>query len=98
MVSRTHRAVRERARALHTARTRVRGLLLPMLLCSALMVTLIAAFWMLLDQYDLVSELPASSHHFFILLVWFLPVSAALVAMVWFRRGRNADSEPEVSR
>ena len=90
MVNRTHRVVRERARALQENRKTMRGLLLPMLLCFLLMVTLVIALWMVLDQYDLVSaELPPSIHHFFLLLLWFLPVSAGLVAMVWFRRSRN---------
>jgi hypothetical protein len=95
MVNRTHRVVRERARAMQANRTAMRGLLLPMLLCSALMITLLSALWMLLDQYDLVSsEMPESIHHFFLLLLWFLPVSAGLVAMAWLRRSRNpADTE-----
>ncbi len=94
-VNRTHRIVRQRAQEIQASRTTMRGLLLPMLLCSTLMLTLVFAVWMLLDQYDLVSsELPSSIHHFFLLLLWFLPVSAGLVAMVWFRRGRDhADAE-----
>ncbi len=98
LVNRTHRVVRERARALQANRNTMRGLLLPMLLCSLLMVTLVIAVWMVLDQYDLVSsELPPSIHHFFLLLLWFLPVSAGLVAMVWFRRSRNhANAEPHL--
>ena len=95
MVNRTHRVVRQRAREMQANRSHLRGLFLPLLLCSTLMLTLVFAVWMLLDQYDLVSsELPPSIHHFFMLLLWFLPVSAGLVAMVWFRRSRNqADAE-----
>ena len=95
MVNRTHRVVRQRARELQANRRDLRGLLLPLLLCSLLMLALVFAVWMLLDQYDVVSsEMPPSIHHFFLLLLWFLPVSAGLVALVWFHRSRNqADAE-----
>lgn len=93
LVNRTHRVVRERARSLEASRSRVRGLLLPVLLCSVPMVMFFAAIWALLDQYDLVfAELPASAHHWLLLLVWFVPVSCAMVAMVWLRRGRDETS------
>ena len=86
MVNRTHRVVRERARSIQTSRTQMRSLLLPMVLCSVLMILLFGALWALLDQEDLVaSELPASTHHFLMMLLWFVPVSGALIAMVWFR-------------
>jgi len=98
VVNRTHRVVRERARVMQAQRSMMRGLLLPMLLSSALMLMLVFAVWSVFDQYDIVtSEMPASSNHFFILLLWFLPVSAALLAMVWVRRGRNS-SETEATR
>lgn len=98
VVNRTHRVVRARARVIQNQRSMIRGLLLPMLLSSTLMLMLVFAIWSVFDQYDLVtSEMPASSNHFFILLLWFLPVSAALLAMVWFRRSRNI-SETEATR
>jgi len=95
MVNRTRRVVGERARIMQANRSRMRGLLLPMVLCSTLMIFLFAAFWMVLEQYEMIAaESPAHSHHFFLLLLWFLPVSVALVAMIWFRRSRNSsDSE-----
>lgn len=95
MVNRTHRVVRERARTMQANRSRMRGLLLPMVLCSTLMIFLFTAFWMVVEQYETAAaEASAHSHHFFMLLLWFLPVSVALVAMVWFRRSRNvSDSE-----
>ncbi len=95
IVNRTHRVVRERARSIQANRTQMRGLLLPMLLCSTLMILLFGALWALLDQDDLIaSELPASTHHFLVMLLWFVPVSGALIAMVWFRLSRDmADDE-----
>ena len=90
LVNRTHRVVRERARNLQARRSVMRGLFLPMLLSSALMLMLLFAVWSVLGQYDLVSaELPVASNHFAVLLLWFLPVSAALVAMIWYRRGQS---------
>jgi uncharacterized membrane protein (DUF106 family) len=93
-VNRTHRVVRERARAMQANRSKMRGLLLPLLLCSSLMILLFAAFWMVVEQYEIVSSeatgtAPGSSHHLVLLLLWFLPVSVALMAFVWFRRSRN---------
>ena len=98
MVNRTHRVVRERARALQANRSRMRGLMLPLLLCSSLMILLFAAFWLVLEQYELISSesigATPPSHHLFLLLLWFLPVSVALIAMVWFSRSRNhSDAE-----
>lgn len=94
-VNRTHRVVRERARSMQANRSRMRGLLLPLFVCSTLMILLFSAFWMVVEQYELLSsETPAQSHHLFLLLLWFVPVSGALLAMVWFRRSRNySDTE-----
>ncbi len=94
LVNRTHRVVRARALTIQDNRARMRGLLLPLLLCSALMVLLFVALWMLLDGYDLVaSDLPPSAHHY-LMLLWFVPVSGVLVALAWVRRSRaQADGE-----
>ncbi len=89
LVNRTHRVVRARARALKDNRAKMRGLFLPLLLCSALMVLLFGALWALLDGYDLVaSELPSSAHHY-LMLLWFVPVSGAMVALAWVWRSRG---------
>ena len=57
------------------------------------MILLFAAFWLVLEQYELMSsestQATPPSHHLFLLLLWFLPVSVALIAMVWFSRSRN---------
>ena len=90
MVNRTHRVVRDRARAMQANRKKIRGLMLPLLVCSTLMILLFSAFWMVLEQYELIaSDTPVQSHHLFLLLLWFVPVSGALLALVWFRRSRN---------
>lgn len=91
MVNRTHRVVRERARTMQANRQRNRGLMLPLLVCSTLMILLFSAFWVVLEQYELIaSDTPTQSHHLFLLLLWFVPVSGSLLALVWFRLSRNS--------
>jgi cytochrome bd-type quinol oxidase subunit 2 len=95
VVNRTHRIVRERAKSIAAQRSRVRSLWIPMAVCSALLVIISSAAWNILDQYDVSSNgVPDASNQFLVLLVWFLPVSMALLALVLFRRTRKrADQE-----
>jgi cytochrome bd-type quinol oxidase subunit 2 len=95
VVNRTHRIVRERAKTIATRRSKVRSLWIPMAVCSALLVIISSAVWSILDQYDVnANGLPDASNQFIVLLVWFLPVSMALLALVLFRRARKrADQE-----
>ena len=90
MVNRTHRVVRERAQLLKARRSRIRSLWIPMIVCSALLIILCSAVWSVLDQYELVpTGVPDSGDQMLVLLLWFFPVSAAVLAMVWFRRTRD---------
>jgi hypothetical protein len=107
VVNRTHRVVRERAKTIAERRSHVRSLWIPLAVCSSLLVILSSAIWSLLQQYDLVANevsavanevaptgAPDSSNQFLVLILWFLPVSMALLALVLFRRARKrADSE-----
>lgn len=89
-VNRTHRVVRERAKLIQARRSRVRSLWIPMTVCSALMVIFCSAIWSVLDEYELAPiGIPDSRYQIFVLLLWFFPVSASLLGMVWFRRSRN---------
>jgi hypothetical protein len=90
VVNRTHRVVRERAKALAVRRNRVRGLWIPLAVCSALLLIICTAVWSVLDQYDLnPSGIPDASKQFLVLFLWFFPVSMALLAVVLFRRARK---------
>jgi hypothetical protein len=90
MVNRTRRVVRERANAIADQRSRVRSLWLPLAVCSGLLVIICTAVWSLLDEYELTpTGIPDASDQFLVLLLWFLPVSMALLALVWFRRNHN---------
>ena len=87
MVNRTHRIVRERARTIQARRSRVRSLWLPLAVCSGLLVVICAAIWSVLDEYELApTGMPDASQQMFVLLMWCLPLSAVLIALVWFRR------------
>jgi hypothetical protein len=90
IVNRTHRVVRERARAIAARRTRARSLWLPLAICSSLLVIICTAVWIVLDEYEVTpTGVPDSSDQFLVLLIWFFPVSMALLTMVWFRRSRK---------
>ncbi|MDQ2835384.1 MAG: hypothetical protein M3Y50_16910 [Acidobacteriota bacterium] len=89
-VNRTHRVVRERARALAASRSRLRSLWIPISVCSALLTILGTAVWSVLAQYDGASNgLPDASNQFLVLCLWFFPVSMALLAIVLFHRSRR---------
>lgn len=95
VVNRTHRVVRERAGMIAARRSHVRSLVIPIVVSSALFVILSTAVWNVLDQYDLnPTGIPDASNQLYVLLLWFLPVSMALLAMVLFRRiRRRVDGE-----
>ncbi|HWZ52779.1 MAG TPA: hypothetical protein VNW54_15075 [Granulicella sp.] len=88
-VNRTHRIVRERAHTIAARRSRVRSLFVPLLIFSALLIGICTAVWSVLDQYELEPNgSPVASYQMLVLLLWSVPVSAALMAVVWFRQSR----------
>ena len=90
LVNRTHRVVRERAKQMSARKNRIRSLWAPLTICGSLVVILVTAVWSLLDQYELnPTGMPDASDQFAVLLLWFLPVSGALLALVWLRRSQN---------
>jgi hypothetical protein len=95
VVNRTHRVVRERAQSIAAHRSRVRSLWIPLAVCSSLLIIFSTAVWTILDQYEVSpTGVPDASNQFFVLRMWFLPVSMALLALVLFRRARKrADRE-----
>lgn len=92
LVARTRRVVSQRAVALRSGRARLRALLVPMLICAASLLIACTAVWSVLDQYDLApTGIPDASSQIFVLLLWFFPVSAAVLAIVWLRRVRGKE-------
>src|SRR5882757_10088710 len=90
IVNRTHRVVRQRAASMQAVRSRQRGLMLPLLLCSMLLFAVCYAAWSVLEQSEISSAGgPEASNQIFVLLMWFLPVSLAALGTVWLRSGRD---------
>jgi hypothetical protein len=100
VVNRTHRVVRHRAKVMQARRSHVRSLMVPVIVCSVLLLFTCLGLWIGLDQYQAaeiqdVAVLAATeaSRHFLVVLLWFVPVSLAMLAAVWFRRDRLRSSE-----
>lgn len=90
MVNRTHRVVRERARTIQARRSFVRSLAVPLAVFSGILIVLCTALWTVLDEYELApTGIPDASQQMFVLLIWCLPLSAVLLALVLFRRPRE---------
>ncbi len=87
LVNRTRRVIRGRARSMQVRKSRMRSLYIPLLISAGLLATVMFALWNVLESYDANSTgLPDSSQQIMVLLMWCLPVSAALLATVWVRR------------
>lgn len=101
VLNRTRRVVRQRARFMQARRSHVRSLLLPLMICSALLILCATAVWSGLYQYQAaevdgvvqadVAALAATeaTNHLLVALLWFVPVSAALIIAAWVRRSRK---------
>ncbi len=95
-VNRTHRVVRERAKTLAERRSKIRSLWLPVILFSSLLVAVCTAVWMVLDEYEVVAAgSQVASYQVLLPLLWSIPVSAALLAVVWFRQSRSGNGTDE---
>lgn len=105
VVNRTHRVVRDRARVMQARRNRARSLMVPLAICSVLLLLTCLAVWTGLYEYqgaqsgsvpaDVTSLAVAdANNHFMVVLLWFVPVSVAIMATIWYRRSRgNAGDE-----
>ncbi len=87
VVKRTHRIVHARAKAMKARRSLVRSLWLPLALFSGFLIVICTALWAVLEEYDFVpTGIVDSSQQMFVLMIWCLPLSAVLLALVLFRR------------
>ena len=87
LVNRTHRIVRQRASGIQEQRRRTRGLWAPMAVSFGLLALLLTAVWSLLDESEfLPAGLPDAAQQMLVLSLWFLPLSAAVLAVVLLRR------------
>jgi hypothetical protein len=102
VVNRTHRVVRQRAQVMKARRSHVRGLMVPLIICSVLLILTVVAVWSGLYQYEAaeaaeavqadVAALAASdaNNHFLVMLLWFVPVSIVLLGTILIRRTRHS--------
>ena len=87
MVNRTHRIVRERAKTLQARKKTLRELIVPLGVSAGLLAAVVFAIWTVLDEYDIApTGLPDASQQILVFLMWCLPISAAMLAVVLFRR------------
>jgi hypothetical protein len=100
LVNRTHRVVRERARKLQARRSKMRSLWIPLTVSGGLLVVITTAIWTVLDQYEVVpTGLVDANQQLLVLMMWCLPLSVVLLAVVWFRRdGSNGANEANGSQ
>ncbi len=108
VVNRTHRVVRERASAMRARRRRVLELVVPIVICSAVLWIMAHAVLSIADSslsgieeglWRHVSELGADAGMTVsLLLVWFVPLSVVTAAIVLLRRSRFAHRNDEVIR
>ena len=90
IVNRTHRIVRERAKMIEARKQTFRSLWIPLTVSGGLLVILVCAIWSILDQYELSpTGLPDANQQMLVLMIWCLPISVVLLAVLWFRRGSN---------
>jgi hypothetical protein len=90
VVNRTHRVVREQALTMRAQREQSRSLWVPLAICSILLLVVCYAVWGMLDGYDLTPNgVPDASDQMVILLLWSLPVTAVVLGLIWFKRGRG---------
>ncbi len=90
VVNRTHRVIRAQAVTLREQKRRSRSLWIPLGICSLLLLVICYAVWGMLDGYDLTpTGVPDASDQMFFMLLWSLPITAVLLGLMWFRRGRN---------
>lgn len=93
VVNRTHRVVRERARAMQAQKSRNRSLFAPILIASSLILIIVSACWFMFDDYEIFADATVDSRfHLPILLIWFLPVTGALLIVALVRRAKSGST------
>jgi hypothetical protein len=108
VVNRTHRVVRQRAQSMQARRSYVRSLMVPLAICSVLLLLGCFAVWSGLYQFEAteaaeaveadVAALAASdaNNHLLVVLLWFVPVTLALLGALLFRFRRNGSDRRTV--
>lgn len=91
VVNRTRRVVHDQALRLRAERSRSRSLLLPLAICSALLLVIGYAIWGVMAGYDLTpTGIPdASDQMLLLILLWSIPVAAVALGLIPFRGSRT---------
>ena len=104
IVNRTHRVVRERAEQMQRQKKGRRELVLPLLICSAVLLLVCYAAWVVVSGTGfgavgseieeqagklLTGQTVDTGSPFFLLLLWFLPITVVTVATLYLRRSRR---------
>ena len=89
LVNRTHRVVRERARNLQARKRTLRSLWIPLAVSGMLLAVLVIALWTAFEEYEASPVGLPDTSQMLVLLMWSVPVTAMLLAVVWFRRSRT---------
>lgn len=98
MVNRTHRVIGERARAMRARRSKTRSLWIPLTVSAGLLGALTVAVWSVLAQYEATPNgLPDSGQQMWVLMMWCLPLSVVLLAVVCLR-SESTRSRKEAGR
>jgi len=90
MVNRTHRVVHERAKTMQARRSKVRSLLIPLCISTGLLVTLACALWTAFEDFEGTSAGLPNTSGMVVILVWSVPISAMILAVIWFRRANSS--------
>ena len=94
MVNRTHRVIRERAGKMRAQRSTMRSLWIPLGVSTALLVALACSLWTAFEDFEGSSAGLPNTSGMVVFLVWSVPISAMILAVVWYRRA-NSGSENE---
>jgi hypothetical protein len=94
VVNRTHRVVRERASKLQDQRKKVRSMWIPLSVSAALLAVLATALWTAFEDFEGSSAGLPNTSGMIVILLWSVPISAMILAVIWSRRS-NAGSENE---
>ena len=98
VVNRTHRVVRQKAKSMRARRSYVRSLMVPLAISSVLLLLACFAVWSGLYQYEATEAAEAvqadvaaldANNHLLVILLWFVPVTLALLGAMLFRFRRN---------
>jgi hypothetical protein len=102
VVNRTHRVVRQRAKVMQERRSHVRSLMVPLAICSVLLILVCTGVWTGLYEYQAAEAVEAdiaaldANNHLLVVLLWFVPVMLALLGVVLFRSVRNGSDRETI--